>query len=158
MAKYGKNIKILKRSTINTWKKWHHSKSFLVCFLVKSGKTNRFFSIYLWIISVLKTSPLLFQGQDFSKVAQFVNTCINISKIVNFGRMVARVNQTFLQHWFRLDPSKLDNHGCVNSHYFHKINRDQAKQMCASVPIGRNEITNTSSWQLIGLHDIMKYA
>lgn len=58
---------------------------------------------------------------------------------------------SLLLHRFTFDLSKLDNHGCVNSHYFHRINRDPTKQMCASVPIWCNGITNRISWQLIGL-------
>ena len=66
-------------------------------------------------------------------------------KIGKFRSPVAKVNQTSLLHRFTFDLSKLDNHGCANSHYFHRINRDPSKQMCASVPVWCNGITNRIS-------------
>ncbi len=68
-----------------------------------------------------------------------------MKKTGKFRSPAAKVNQISLLHRFTFDLSKLDNHGCVNSHYFCRINRDLTKQMCASVPVCCNEIANRIS-------------
>lgn len=90
------------------------------------------FSLVKWTKIKINVISLLFWIHSGEKIS------ISLKKKTKMKRDIG----VAVPHRFAFHLPKLDNRGWVNSHYFHRINRDSAKQMYLSLPVCCNGITH----------------